>query len=63
MALYDGQDRHFKVLTFQEAKGVAGISYMRLNEKVHRTYNQFPMISLTLVVHLGCRVILISYRF
>ncbi len=34
MKLYDLKDRHFKVLTFQEAKGVAGISYLKLNERV-----------------------------
>ena len=34
MKLYDQKDRHFKVLTFQEAKGVAGVSYLKLNERV-----------------------------
>ncbi|MCJ1403576.1 hypothetical protein MMC11_006799, partial [Xylographa trunciseda] len=34
MKLYDQQDRHFKVFTFQEAKGVIGISYLGLNERV-----------------------------
>ena len=34
MKLYGRQDRHFKVFTFQEAKGVAGISYLKLNERV-----------------------------
>ena len=34
MKLYDRQDRHFKVFTFQEAKGVTGISYLKLNERV-----------------------------
>jgi ankyrin repeat domain-containing protein 50 len=33
MKLYDRKDRHFKVLTFQEAKGVVGISYLNLNER------------------------------
>jgi hypothetical protein len=34
MKMYDQKDRHFKVLTFQEAKGIAGINYLKLNEKV-----------------------------
>ena len=34
MKLYFEQDRHFKVFTFQEAKGVIGISYLKLNERV-----------------------------
>jgi hypothetical protein len=34
MNLYDRNDRHFKVLTFQEAKGMVGISYLKLNERV-----------------------------
>jgi ankyrin repeat domain-containing protein 50 len=34
MKLYEQKDRHFKVLTFQEAKAVAGISYLKLNERV-----------------------------
>jgi len=34
MKVYEQKDRHFKVLTFQEAKGVAGISYLKLNERV-----------------------------
>jgi hypothetical protein len=34
MKLYDEKDRRLKVLTFQEAKGVAGVSYLKLNERV-----------------------------
>jgi ankyrin repeat domain-containing protein 50 len=34
MKLYERRDRHFQVLTFQEAKGMMGISYLKLNEKV-----------------------------
>ena len=34
MKLYDQQDRHFKVFTFQEAKGVTGINYLGFNERV-----------------------------
>lgn len=34
MKLYEHKDRRFKVLTFQEAKGVVGISYLKLNERV-----------------------------
>ncbi|KAF4630621.1 hypothetical protein G7Y89_g7518 [Cudoniella acicularis] len=34
MKLYDQNDRRFKVLTFQEAKGVVGISYLKLNERI-----------------------------
>ncbi|OAF56656.2 hypothetical protein VC83_07280 [Pseudogymnoascus destructans] len=34
MRLYGQNDRHFKVLTFQEAKGVTGISYLKMNERV-----------------------------
>ncbi|KAI9704748.1 MAG: hypothetical protein M1836_006528 [Candelina mexicana] len=34
MRLYEQEDRQFKVLTFQEAKGVVGISYLKLNERV-----------------------------
>lgn len=34
MRLYKRQDRHFKVLTFQEATGIVGISYLRANERV-----------------------------
>lgn len=41
MKLYEQKDRHFKVLTFQEAKGVAGISYLKLNERVGPT-NRSP---------------------
>jgi hypothetical protein len=37
MKLYEQKDRQFKVLTFQEAKGVVGISYLKLNERVCRT--------------------------
>ncbi|KUJ09878.1 ankyrin [Mollisia scopiformis] len=34
MKLYEQKERQFKVLTFQEAKGVSGISYLKLNERV-----------------------------
>ncbi|KAG9244623.1 hypothetical protein BJ878DRAFT_550029 [Calycina marina] len=34
MKLYEQKDRQFKVLTFQEAKGISGISYLKLNERV-----------------------------
>ena len=34
MRLYDQKDCHFKALTFQEAKGVTGISYLGMNERV-----------------------------
>jgi len=34
MKLYEEVNRHFKILTFQEAKGVVGVSYMGLNERV-----------------------------
>ncbi|KAI9717630.1 MAG: hypothetical protein M1812_004575 [Candelaria pacifica] len=34
MRLYEKKDRHFKALTFQEAKGVVGTSYLKLNERV-----------------------------
>jgi ankyrin repeat domain-containing protein 50 len=39
MKLYEQKHRVFKALTFQEAKGVTGISYLKLNEKVS-SYNQ-----------------------
>lgn len=41
MKLYDQQGRHFKVFTFQEAKGVTGISYLKLNERVS-SYDGLP---------------------
>ncbi|PMD46365.1 hypothetical protein L207DRAFT_507281 [Hyaloscypha variabilis F] len=34
MKLYDERERHFKVLTFQEAKGIIGINYLKMNERV-----------------------------
>ncbi len=34
MKLYDRKDRHFEAFTFQEGKGVAGISFLKLNERV-----------------------------
>jgi len=34
MKLYEQKDRRFKVLTFQEAKGVAGTTFLKLNERV-----------------------------
>lgn len=34
MRLYEREDRHFKILTFQEAQGIVGISYLRANERV-----------------------------
>ncbi len=34
MELYEQKDRRFKVFTFQEAKGVVGISYLKMNERV-----------------------------
>lgn len=34
MKLFELQDCRFKVLTFQEAKGVIGISYSKMNELV-----------------------------
>ncbi|KFY25359.1 hypothetical protein V491_01785 [Pseudogymnoascus sp. VKM F-3775] len=34
MRLYGQKDCHFKVLTFQEAKGVTGISYLKMNERI-----------------------------
>jgi hypothetical protein len=37
MKLYEQKERQFKVLTFQEAKGVSGISYLKLNERVIAT--------------------------
>jgi len=37
--LYDRRERHFKVLTFQEAKGVIGTSYMKMNERVSSSAN------------------------
>ena len=36
MKVYDQKDCRFKVLTFQEAKGVVGISYLKFNELVSR---------------------------
>jgi hypothetical protein len=33
MKLYGHKDRHFEIFTFQEAKGVTGVSYMKLNER------------------------------
>lgn len=38
MRLYGQKDCHFKVLTFQEAKGVTGISYLKMNERVSSSY-------------------------
>lgn len=35
MKLYGRRDTEFKVLTFQEAKGVVGTSYLKMNEKVN----------------------------
>jgi hypothetical protein len=34
MELYERRDRSFKVFTFQEARGVVGISYLKMNERV-----------------------------
>jgi ankyrin repeat domain-containing protein 50 len=34
MKLYDQKDRRFEIFTFQEAKGVTGVSYMKLNKRV-----------------------------
>lgn len=31
--LYDRRERHFKVLTFQEGKGIVGINYLKMNER------------------------------
>jgi hypothetical protein len=42
MKLYEQKDRRFKVLTFQEAKGVVGISYLKLNERVSRRFLESP---------------------
>ncbi|KAL9626840.1 MAG: hypothetical protein Q9204_007002, partial [Flavoplaca sp. TL-2023a] len=46
MRLYERQGRHFKVLTFQEAKGVVGTSYLKFNERTinanHMEMCRFP---------------------
>lgn len=42
MNIYDLKDRRFKVLTFQEARGVAGISYLKLNERASSLERPFP---------------------
>ncbi|KUJ22968.1 ankyrin [Mollisia scopiformis] len=34
LQIYDCKERPFQVITFQEAKGIAGINYLKLNEKV-----------------------------
>lgn len=34
MKLYEQRNRRFQVFTFQETKGVAGISYLGLNDRV-----------------------------
>lgn len=34
MELYERRDRSFKVFTFQEARGLVGISYLKMNERV-----------------------------
>lgn len=45
MRLYHRKDRHFKVLTFQEAKGMVGISYLKANERVSLLGKLDPEIS------------------
>jgi ankyrin repeat domain-containing protein 50 len=44
MNLYEQKDRHFKILTFQEAKGVIGINYLKLNERVSFSTNLFQRL-------------------
>lgn len=39
MHVYQRVDCPFKVLTFQESKGIAGINYLKLNELVSITSN------------------------
>lgn len=41
MKLYDQKDRRFQVLTFQEAKGVVGISYLKMNERVVEPFSSY----------------------
>ncbi|TVY25213.1 Alpha-1,3-mannosyltransferase [Lachnellula hyalina] len=45
MDVYEQHDQQFKVLTFQEAKGVVGISYLKMNDHTQ----------LTLLTIAGCR--------
>lgn len=49
MKLFDLKDCRLKVLTFQEAKGVVGISYLKLNELVG--IPSWRSISLTIICH------------
>lgn len=50
MNLYNRKYRQFKVLTFQEAKGVAGINYLKLNERVG-FYEKVYLICLLIIYH------------
>lgn len=62
MEVYDRKDRHFKVLTFQEAKGVAGISYLKLNERVsshERPASQWTFTKYDLLLCTGCGAFLL----
>ena len=44
MNLYEQKDRHFKVLTFQEARGVTAINYLKLNDRVSFTTDLFQRL-------------------
>ncbi|CZR56660.1 uncharacterized protein PAC_06549 [Phialocephala subalpina] len=39
MKLYLDDQRHFEALTFQEAKGMTGFSYLKMNQKVVETFS------------------------
>ncbi|KAH8599520.1 ankyrin repeat-containing domain protein [Bisporella sp. PMI_857] len=51
MNLYLQKDRHFKVLTFQEAKGVVGVSYLKLNERVVEPFSSLIATEPTQIIN------------
>lgn len=46
--LYEQKDRRFKVLTFQEAKGIIRTSYMKLNESIYSITEALDLVLLTI---------------
>ncbi len=60
MKLYDERERHFKVLTFQEAKGITGTNYLKLNERASSLYNCHQDFWLTMIaLNIGGRAFFI----
>lgn len=43
IGLYERKDQPFQVITFQEAKGIAGVNFLKLNENVPTSsYSHIP---------------------